>query len=98
MCATTKVPASPRFPRHCQMNGWLTSGLEDDTVAMAIELEDLGIKVSAVSPGHTRMRLTGFSGPDSVEEGAAEAVRVALLGADAPTGTFTHATLGRLPW
>lgn len=68
------------------------------TVAMAIELEDLGIKVSAVSPGHTRTRLTGFSGPDSVEEGAAEAVRVALLGADAPTGTFTHATLGRLPW
>jgi hypothetical protein len=34
----------------------------------------------------------------SVEEGAREAVRVALLGPDSPTGTFTHAKLGTLPW
>jgi hypothetical protein len=25
-------------------------------------------------------------------------VRVALLGPDGPTGTFTHAKLGTLPW
>lgn len=68
------------------------------TVAMAIELEADGINVNAVSPGHTRTRLTGFSGTESVEEGAAEAVRVALLGPDAPTGTFTHATMGVVPW
>ncbi|MGO9443079.1 MAG: SDR family NAD(P)-dependent oxidoreductase [Terriglobales bacterium] len=29
---------------------------------------------------------------------AAAAVRVALLGPDGPTGTFTHAKLGTLPW
>jgi NAD(P)-dependent dehydrogenase (short-subunit alcohol dehydrogenase family) len=68
------------------------------TVAMAIELEAEGIKVNAVSPGFTRTGLNGFAGTDTVEQGAAEAVRVALLGPDGPTGTFTHATLGTVPW
>lgn len=68
------------------------------TVAMAIELEPEGIAVNAVSPGFTSTRLTGFAGTDTVEQGAAEAVRVALLGGRGPTGTFTHATFGVLPW
>lgn len=68
------------------------------TLAMAIELEPEGIRVNAVSPGHTRTRLTGFSGTDTVEEGAAEIVRLALLGDEGPTGTFTHATFGVVPW
>jgi NAD(P)-dependent dehydrogenase (short-subunit alcohol dehydrogenase family) len=68
------------------------------TVAMAIELEPTGIKVNAVSPGYTKTNLNGYAGTETVEEGAAEAVRVALLGPDGPTGTFTHAKLGTLPW
>jgi len=69
------------------------------TLAMAIELEPEGIRVNAVSPGHTRTRLTGFSGTDTVEEGAAEIVRLALLRADeGSTGAFTHATHGVIPW
>ena len=68
------------------------------TVAMAIELEADGIKVNAVSPGYTKTKLNGFAGTDTLEEGAAEAVRVALLGSEGPTGTFTHATLGTIPW
>jgi NAD(P)-dependent dehydrogenase (short-subunit alcohol dehydrogenase family) len=68
------------------------------TVAMAIELESAGIKVNAVSPGFTKTNLNDYAGTESVEEGAAEAVRVALLGPDGPTGTFTHARLGTLPW
>jgi NAD(P)-dependent dehydrogenase (short-subunit alcohol dehydrogenase family) len=68
------------------------------TVAMAIELESTGIKVNAVSPGYTRTNLNNYSGRETVEEGAAEAVRVALLGPDSPTGTFTHAKLGAIPW
>jgi NAD(P)-dependent dehydrogenase (short-subunit alcohol dehydrogenase family) len=68
------------------------------TLAMAIELEPEGIKVNAVSPGFTRTNLNGYSGTETVEEGAREAVRVALLGPDGPTGTFTHAKLGTLPW
>ena len=68
------------------------------TVAMAIELEPEGIKVNAVSPGFTKTNLNSYQGTETVEEGAAEAVRMALLGPDGPTGTFTHATLGTLPW
>jgi NAD(P)-dependent dehydrogenase (short-subunit alcohol dehydrogenase family) len=68
------------------------------TVAMAIELESTGIKVNAVSPGYTKTNLNNYRGTETVEEGAAEAVRVAMLGPDGPTGTFTHAKLGTIPW
>ncbi|HEX3933528.1 MAG TPA: SDR family oxidoreductase [Puia sp.] len=68
------------------------------TVAMAIELEPEGIKVNAVSPGFTKTNLNGYQGTETVEEGASEAVRVALLGSDGPTGTFTHAKMGVIPW
>lgn len=68
------------------------------TLAMAIELEAEGVKVHAVSPGFTKTRLTAFSGTDTVEQGAAEAVRVALHSAEIPTGSFTHATQGAIPW
>ena len=68
------------------------------TLAMAIELESTGIKVNAVSPGSTKTNLNNFQGEATVEEGAREAVRVALLGADGPTGTFTHVTMGNIPW
>jgi NAD(P)-dependent dehydrogenase (short-subunit alcohol dehydrogenase family) len=68
------------------------------TLAMAIELEPEGIKVNAVSPGFTKTNLNGYAGTETVDEGAAEAVRVAMLGPDGPTGTFTHAKLGTLPW
>ena len=68
------------------------------TLAMAIELEPAGIKVNAVSPGFTKTNLNNYAGTETLEEGAREAVRVALLGPDGPTGTFTHAKLGTLPW
>ena len=68
------------------------------TVAMAIELEPEGIKVNAVSPGFTRTNLNGFAGTETVEEGAREAVRVAMLGSDSPTGTFTRREDETIPW
>jgi len=68
------------------------------TLAMAIELESTAIKVNAVSPGFTKTNLNHYEGTETVEEGASQAVRMALLGPDGPTGTFTHAKLGTLPW
>ena len=68
------------------------------TVAMAIELEEEGIKVSAVTPGFTKTNLNGFAGTETVEEGAREAVRVALLGRDGKTGTFTRWPGDAVPW
>ena len=68
------------------------------TVAMALELEPVGIKVNAVSPGFTKTNLNGYAGTETVEEGAREAVRVALLGEGAPTGTFTRWQGETIPW
>ena len=68
------------------------------TVAMAIELEPEGIRVSAVSPGFTKTNLNGYAGTETVEDGAREAVRVALLGPNAPTGTFTRREGETIPW
>jgi NAD(P)-dependent dehydrogenase (short-subunit alcohol dehydrogenase family) len=67
------------------------------TLAMAIELEPAGIKVNAVSPGFTKTNLNNYAGTETVEDGAREAVRVALLGPDGPTGTFTR-TGSVIPW
>ena len=67
------------------------------TLAFALELEPEGIKVNAVSPGFTKTNLNGYEGTETVEQGAAEAVRVALIGADGSTGTFTR-TGGVIPW
>ncbi|WP_439633954.1 SDR family oxidoreductase [Glycocaulis sp.] len=68
------------------------------TLAFAIELEDEGIKVNAVTPGFTKTALNNYEGTDTVEQGAAEAVRVALLGKDGPTGTFTAWENETVPW
>jgi NAD(P)-dependent dehydrogenase (short-subunit alcohol dehydrogenase family) len=68
------------------------------TVAMALESEPEGIKVNAVSPGFTKTNLNGYAGTETVEEGAREAVRVALLGPDSPTGTFTRWEDETIPW
>jgi NAD(P)-dependent dehydrogenase (short-subunit alcohol dehydrogenase family) len=68
------------------------------TLAMALELEAEGIKVNAVSPGFTKTNLNGYAGTETLEEGAREAVRVALLGPDGPTGTFTRWEGETIPW
>ena len=57
---------------------------------MAIELESTGIKVNACSPGFTKTNLNNNAGTQTVEEGAREPVRLALLGPDGPTGTFSN--------
>ncbi|MEU5629709.1 MULTISPECIES: SDR family NAD(P)-dependent oxidoreductase [Streptomyces] len=67
-------------------------------LAMMIELESTRIKVNQVSPGFAATRLNGFAGTESVEDGAREIVRVALLGPDAPGGTFTQWENVEIPW
>lgn len=59
------------------------------TLAFALALESTGIKVNAACPGFTSTALNNFNGTRSVEEGASEPVRLALIGADGPTGTFS---------
>ena len=68
------------------------------TLAMMIELESTGIKVNLVSPAFTSTNLNGYAGIESVEEGSREVIRVALLGPDGPTGTFTGWEATTIPW
>ena len=68
------------------------------TLAFAIDLEAEGIKVNAVTPGFTSTALNNYEGTETVQQGAAEAVRVALLGSDGPTATFTGSVNETYPW
>ncbi len=67
------------------------------TLAFAVELEPTGIKVNAAAPGFTATDLNNFQGTRTVEQAAREPVRLALLGPDGPTGTFSDEN-GPLPW
>lgn len=49
------------------------------------------------APGFTRTDLSGNTGTRSVEESPEIVVRMAAVGADGPTGTFTDID-GPLPW
>ena len=68
------------------------------TLAMMAELQDSDIKVNLVSPGFTSTNLNGFEGTQSLEDGSREVVRVALLGPDGPTNTFTRWENQTIPW
>jgi NAD(P)-dependent dehydrogenase (short-subunit alcohol dehydrogenase family) len=67
------------------------------TVQLAYELRDTAIKVNSANPGYTATDLNGFAGTDTPAQGAAEAIRLALLPAGGPTGT-TSSAAGPLPW
>ena len=68
------------------------------TLAIMIEMESIGIKVNLVSPGFTKTNLNNYQGTESVEDGSREVVRVALLGPDGPSGTFTRWENATIPW
>jgi NAD(P)-dependent dehydrogenase (short-subunit alcohol dehydrogenase family) len=93
--------ADPAYPYHA-MYGPIypasKAALNAMTLAMMVELESTGIKVNLVSPGFTKTNLNGYAGTESVEDGSREVVRVALLGPDGPTGTFTRWENTDIPW
>tara|TARA_R110002020_G_scaffold124705_5_gene281810 strand:+ start:983 stop:1738 length:756 start_codon:yes stop_codon:yes gene_type:complete len=93
--------ADPAFPyRSIYAPGYAASktALNGITLAMMIELENTPIKVNLVSPGFTSTALNNFEGTETLEEGSREVVRVALLGPDGPTGTFTQWDGKTIPW
>ena len=67
------------------------------TVQLAWELRETAIKVNSADPGYTATDLNGNRGHQTVEEGAREAIRLALLPADGPTGAFLDMK-GTNPW
>ena len=93
--------ADPAFPyRSIFGPGYSASkaALNAMTLTMMIELEGTGIKVNLVSPGFTSTNLNNFQGTESLEDGSREVVRVALLGPDGPSNTFTGWENATIPW
>ncbi len=67
------------------------------TVQLAYELRDTKIKVNSANPGFTATDLNGHRGYQTVEEGAMEALRLALLDENGPTGRVFNRD-GTDPW
>lgn len=65
------------------------------TLQYAKALPDLRINV--VDPGPTATDLNGHAGRQTVEEGTDAIVRLATIGSDGPTGTFSDRA-GSVPW
>ena len=75
----------------------LLAGAAAVTLAFAFALASIPIKVNAACPGFTSTALNNFAGTRTVEQGAREAARLALIGPDGPTGTFSDED-GPVPW
>jgi len=83
--------SSPDNPHRAMYGAYSASkaAVHAVTFAFAAALESTPIKVNAACPGFTSTALNNFAGTRTVEQGAREAVRLAMLGADGPTGTFS---------
>ena len=82
-------PQSHQYPYFVPSYGSAKAALNMLTVQYAKELP--GMRVNAVEPGVTATDLHGLSGDgfQTPEEGAENIVRMATIGTDGPTGTFT---------
>lgn len=82
-----------------RLTGYNTSkaALNMLTIQLAAEVQDTPIKVNAVEPGYTATDLNGFQGTQTVEEGAAAQIKLALLPNDGPTAGFFSRD-GVVPW
>lgn len=67
------------------------------TIQLAHEFRDTPMKVNSANPGYTATDMNSNQGNQTLEEGAAEPVRLALLPADGPSGGFFE-TAGSQPW
>jgi NAD(P)-dependent dehydrogenase (short-subunit alcohol dehydrogenase family) len=67
------------------------------TIQLAYEFRETPMKVNSANPGYTSTDMNGNQGHQTLEEGAAEPVRLALLPSDGPTAGFFE-TAGPHPW
>ena len=94
--ALNSDPANPRRAMFGAYS-WSKTALNAITIAFASDLESAGIKVNAACPGFTATDLNNFEGTRTVQQGAREPVRLAVLDASGPTGTYSSED-GPIPW
>jgi NAD(P)-dependent dehydrogenase (short-subunit alcohol dehydrogenase family) len=90
-------PANPRRMIFGIVYSASKTALNAVTLAFALDLKSTNIKVNAACPGFTATDLNNFQGTRTVQQGAREAVRLALLDANGPTGTLSDDN-GPVPW
>ncbi|MGJ9371837.1 SDR family NAD(P)-dependent oxidoreductase [Nesterenkonia sp. CF4.4] len=93
--------ADPAFPFHETFEPVYSASktaLNAVTLSMMIELEETDISVNLVSPGFAKTALVNFQGTETVDEASREVVRVARLGPDGPSNSFTTWEGIDLPW
>jgi len=91
--------SDPKNPHRKMFGAYSASknALNAITFAFAMALESTNIKVNAACPGFTATDLNNFQGTRTVQQAAREPVRLALLDANGPTGTFSNEE-GPLSW
>lgn len=93
--------ADPSFPYRKMFSpayAGSKSALNIIALSIMIEHEEDGIKINLVSPEFTSTALNNYQGTSTIENGSKEVVRIALLGPDGPTGTFTRWENTNIPW
>ena len=97
--ASLALNSDPANPHRTMFGNYSVSKTASHAVmlAFALALEGTRIKVNAACPGFTKTALNNFNGTRSLEEGAREPVRLALIGDDGPNGTFSDEN-GMVPW
>ncbi len=90
-------PSSPYASFNLLAYNSSKAALNAVTVLFANELRDTGIKVNAADPGYVATDLNNNSGFRTVEQGAAEPVRLATLPGDGPTAGYFNDD-GPVPW
>jgi len=93
----TMAPGSERFRAMFGVYSASKTALNAVSLGFAFDLEKEGIKVNAACPGFTKTALNNFMGTQTVEEGAREAVRLALIDDSGPTGGYSG-NEGPMPW
>lgn len=95
--AETANPHSPYGFLHTASYRLSKSALNSVTAMLAKALWQGPIKVNAMCPGWTKTDMGGDAAPNSPEQGAAVALKLATLPADGPTGGFFNEH-GPLAW
>ncbi len=82
-------PASPIYNYKVPAYDASKTALNAWTVHLAHELRDTAIKVNAIHPGSVKTDMNA-NGDLDIVTGAKSSVAMALVGADGPTGSYTH--------
>ncbi|WP_263378852.1 SDR family oxidoreductase [Granulicella paludicola] len=90
-------PANPYRPIFGAAYSPSKTALNAVTMAFSIELEKTNIKVNVVCPGYVATDLNDHQGHRTVEQGAKQAVKMALIGPEGPTGTYSDED-GTIAW